>query len=188
MDVKYNTDTKIEDNSRAFKLQKANFDREVNTAVSNANWSRVWRKNQLKILPFLQKAEAQLAYELQAAKIQQKIRNEEIQIQVVERRKQIEIEEQEIRRKEKELMSTVKLPAEAEAYKVQTIAEGKRYVRPCNITQCENYGNLLLHAFVKKFREINAFTIGAIYKSWFDGTFFCESNFLHCVRNLHITL
>jgi len=104
MDVKYNTDTKIEDNSRAFKLQKANFDREVNTA----------------------KAEAQLAYELQAAKIQQKIRNEEIQIQVVERRKQIEIEEQEIRRKEKELMSTVKLPAEAEAYKVQTIAEGKR--------------------------------------------------------------
>ena len=33
MDVKYNTDTKIEDNSRAFKLQKANFDREVNTAV-----------------------------------------------------------------------------------------------------------------------------------------------------------
>ena len=46
--------------------------------------------------------------------------------QVVERRKQIEIEEQEIRRKEKELMSTVKLPAEAEGYKVQTIAEGKR--------------------------------------------------------------
>merc|ERR1719325_143075 len=104
MDIKYNTDTKIEDNSRAFKLQKANFDKEVNTA----------------------KAEAQLAYELQAAKIQQKIRNEEIQIQVVERRKQIEIEEQEIRRKEKELMSTVKLPAEAEAFKVQTVAEGNR--------------------------------------------------------------
>jgi hypothetical protein len=32
---------------------------------------------------FFQKAEAQLAYELQAAKIQQKIRNEEIQIQVI---------------------------------------------------------------------------------------------------------
>ena len=48
------------------------------------------------------------------------------EFKVVERRKQIEIEEQEIRRKEKELMSTVKLPAEAESYKVQTIAEGKR--------------------------------------------------------------
>merc|ERR1719348_872829 len=104
MDIKYSTDTKIEDNSRAFKLQKANFDTEVNTA----------------------KAEAQMAYELQAAKIQQRIRNEEIQIQVVERRKQIEIEEQEIKRKEKELISTVRLPAEAEAYKVQTVAEGNR--------------------------------------------------------------
>merc|ERR1719462_310097 len=93
MDIKYSTDTKIEDNSRGFKLQKANFDMEVNTA----------------------KAEAQLAYELQAAKIQQ-----------VERRKQIEIEEQEIKRKEKELIATVKLPAEAEGYKVQTIAEGQR--------------------------------------------------------------
>merc|ERR1719145_501379 len=104
MDIKYSTDTKIEDNSRAFKMQKAGFDTEVNTA----------------------KAEAQMAYELQAAKIQQRIRNEEIQIQVVERRKQIEIEEQEIKRKEKELIATVKLPAEAEAYKVQTVAEGMR--------------------------------------------------------------
>ena len=86
-----------------------------------------------------------MAYELQAAKIQQRIRNEEIQIQVkkiriiqivssycelqvVERRKQIEIEEQEIKRKEKELISTVRLPAEAEAYKVQTVAEGNRLV------------------------------------------------------------
>ena len=100
------------------------------------------------------KAEAQLAYELQAAKIQQRIKQEELQIQVgyfmnrliiflqiksfsilndiwenfqvVERRKQIEIEEQEIKRKEKELMATVRLPAEAEAYKVQTVAEGMR--------------------------------------------------------------
>jgi hypothetical protein len=34
------------------------------------------------VTKFFQKAEAQLAYELQAAKIQQRIRNEEIQIQV----------------------------------------------------------------------------------------------------------
>merc|ERR1719201_2200944 len=86
MDIKYSTDTKIKDNRRGFKLQKANFDMEVNTA----------------------KAEAQLAYELQAAKIQQRIRQEEI------------------KRKEKELIATVKLPAEAEGYKVQTIAEGQR--------------------------------------------------------------
>ncbi|KDR16283.1 Flotillin-2 [Zootermopsis nevadensis] len=104
MDIKYNTDTKIEDNSRMYKLQKAHFDKEINTA----------------------KAEAQLAYELQAAKIRQRIRNEEIQIEVVERRKQIEIEEQEVQRKERELNAMVRLPAEAESYRVQMIAEGKR--------------------------------------------------------------
>lgn len=69
-----------------------------------------------------------MAYELQAAKIRQKIRNEEIQIDVVERRKQIEIESQEVLRKDRELISTVKLPAEAESYRVQTIAQGKQYV------------------------------------------------------------
>lgn len=74
----------------------------------------------------LQKAESQLAYELQAAKIRQKIRNEEIQIDIVERRKQIEIECQEVERKDRELKGTVTLPADAENYRVQQIAEGKR--------------------------------------------------------------
>lgn len=73
-----------------------------------------------------QKAESQLAYELQAAKIRQKIRNEEIQIDIVERRKQIEIESQEVMRKERELRATVRLPADAENYRTQMIAEGKR--------------------------------------------------------------
>lgn len=44
----------------------------------------------------------------------------------MERRKQIEIETQEINRKDCELSATVKLPAEAESYRVQMIAEGKR--------------------------------------------------------------
>lgn len=74
----------------------------------------------------LQKAEAQLAYELQAAKIKQRIRNEEIQIDIVERRKQIEVETQEVHRKEHELESTVRLPAESEHYKIGKVAEGKR--------------------------------------------------------------
>lgn len=80
----------------------------------------------LSIVFRFQKAESQLAYELQAAKIRQKIRNEEIQIDIVERRKQIEIESQEVERKDRELQATVKLPADAENYRVQMIAEGKR--------------------------------------------------------------
>lgn len=44
----------------------------------------------------------------------------------MERKKLIDIEEKEILRKEKELIATVKRPAEAQAYKVETIAEGQR--------------------------------------------------------------
>ncbi|KAH9377171.1 hypothetical protein HPB48_017915 [Haemaphysalis longicornis] len=103
MDVKYGANTKIEDSHRMYQLQKANFDGEVNS----------------------RKAEAQLAYELQAAKMKQKIRNEEIEIDVVERRKQISVEEKEILRREKELTATIRLPAEAEAYRVEMVAQGK---------------------------------------------------------------
>ena len=65
----------------------------------------------------LQKAEAELAYALQSAKTQQRIREEQMQIKVVERSQNISIQEQEIQRKQKELDATVRRPAEAEKYR-----------------------------------------------------------------------
>ena len=56
------------------------------------------------------------SYVLQAAKMKQKIRSEEIEIGVVDRRKLIDVEEQEILRKDKELISTVRVPAAAESF------------------------------------------------------------------------
>lgn len=106
MDVKYSADTKMADSKRAFEMQKAAFNQEIN----------------------IKKAEAQLAYELQAAKEQQKIRLEEIEIEVVQRKKQIDIEEKEVVRMDKELIGTVKRPAEAEAFKMQQLAEGQKCV------------------------------------------------------------
>ena len=52
----------------------------------------------------------------------------------MERRKQIEVEEQEVRRKEHELESTVRLPAEAESYKIGKVSEGKRWARQQPLT------------------------------------------------------
>ena len=54
-----------------------------------------------------------------------------MEIEVVERRKQIEVEEKEIVRKEKELIAVVRRPAEAEAYRMELIAEGNRFARDC---------------------------------------------------------
>ncbi|KAA3673285.1 flotillin [Paragonimus westermani] len=104
LDVRYAADTHIANSTRDFQMQKASFDQEVNTA----------------------RAEAELAYQLQATKEKQKIRTEEVNISIVERRKQIEIEEKEILCSEKKMDATVRRPAEVEAYRLQQIAEGHR--------------------------------------------------------------
>ncbi|NXL54056.1 FLOT2 protein, partial [Podilymbus podiceps] len=132
LDVKFMADTKIADSKRAFELQKAAFNEEVN----------------------IKTAEAQLAYELQSAREQQKIRQEEIEIEVVQRKKQIDVEEKEIIRKEKELIATVKRPAEAEAYRIQQIAEGEK-VKQVLIAQAEAEK-------IRKIGEAEAYVIEAI--------------------------
>ncbi|KAK4812095.1 hypothetical protein QYF61_000936 [Mycteria americana] len=132
LDVKFMADTKIADSRRAFELQKAAFTEEVN----------------------IKTAEAQLAYELQSAREQQKIRQEEIEIEVVQRKKQIDVEEKEIIRMEKELIATVKRPAEAEAYRIQQIAEGEK-VKQVLIAQAEAEK-------IRKIGEAEAFVIEAI--------------------------
>ncbi|KAK1331417.1 hypothetical protein QTO34_009371 [Cnephaeus nilssonii] len=114
LDVKFMADTKIADSKRAFELQKSAFSEEVNVKT----------------------AEAQLAYELQGAREQQKIRQEEIEIEVVQRKKQIAVETQEILRTDKELIATVRRPAEAEAHRMQQIAEGEK-VKQVLLAQAE---------------------------------------------------
>merc|ERR1711874_633553 len=72
------------------------------------------------------KAEAELAYELQAAKTKQRIKDEQMQIKVVERTQEILVQEQEIQRRERELDSTVRRPAEAEKFRLEKIAEANK--------------------------------------------------------------
>ncbi|NXW76385.1 FLOT2 protein, partial [Hirundo rustica] len=139
LDVKFMADTKIADSKRAFELQKAAFTEEVN----------------------IKTAEAQLAYELQSAQEQQKIRQEEIEIEVVERKKQIEVEEKEVIRMEKELMATVKQPAEAEAYRIQQIAEGEK-VNKILLAQAEAEK-------IRKIGEAEAFVIEAVGRAEAEG-------------------
>jgi len=62
----------------------------------------------------------------QVAKTKQRIEEEKMQIQVVERTQQITLQEQEIIRKEKELEAKVKKPAEAEKYRMERLAEAHR--------------------------------------------------------------
>ena len=102
--ARFGADTAIAESERDFMLQKAAYDQQTNQ----------------------RRAEAELAYTLQEAKTKQDIRQEETQIEVVERQKQIEVQEQEVKRREQELDATIRRPAEAERYRLETIAEGQR--------------------------------------------------------------
>lgn len=62
------------------------------------------------------------------AKTQQRIEEEKMQVQVVERTQQITLQQQEIIRKERELEAKVKKPAEAEKYRLEKLAEAQRSV------------------------------------------------------------
>merc|ERR1712165_674582 len=97
-------DTEIAKAKRDFELKKAAYDVEVHT----------------------KKAEAELAYELQAAKTKQRIKEENMQIKVIERTQEIAIQSQEIQRRERELDSSVRRPAEAEKFKQEKLAEANR--------------------------------------------------------------
>ena len=73
------------------------------------------------------KALADLAYDLQKYKTGQLVKAEEVQVTIIEKQKQIELQEQEIRRKQKELEANVQKPADAERYKVETLANARKF-------------------------------------------------------------
>ena len=102
--ARFAADTAIAESERDFQTQKAAYDQQVNA----------------------RRAEAELAYPLQEAKTRQRIREEESQVEVVERQKQIEVQVQEVARRERELDATIRRPAEAERDQLELVAEGHR--------------------------------------------------------------
>lgn len=103
--ARFSSDTKIAESERDYKLQVQQYTAAVNQ----------------------QKAEADLAYDLQKYKTAQAVKEQEVQVQIVEKLKQTELELQEITRRENELTATVRKPAEAERERIRTIAEAEQY-------------------------------------------------------------
>ena len=102
--ARFSADTSIAESERDFAIQKAAYDEQTNA----------------------RRAAAELAYALQEAKTKQDIRQEEMQIDVIERQKQIEVQQQEVLRREQELVATIRRPAEAERFQLETVAEGNK--------------------------------------------------------------
>src|ERR1051325_3545372 len=104
-EAKFAADAKIAEAQRDYQINVANYQSSVNT----------------------KKAEADLAYDLQKFKTGQLVKAEEVQVQIIEKQKQIELQQQEILRKQRELEANVQKPADAERYKVETLANATKF-------------------------------------------------------------
>jgi len=102
--VRFEKDTEIALAKRDFDLKKAAYDMEVET----------------------RRAESEMAYQQQQAISKQAIKEADMQVVIEERTKEIQIQEQEILRREKELEAKIKKPADAEKYRLETIAAAER--------------------------------------------------------------
>jgi flotillin len=104
-EAKFLADTKIAEAQRDYSMNVATYQASVNE----------------------KKAQADLAYDLQKYKTGQLVKAEEVQVNIIEKQKQIELQEQEIRRRQKELEANVQKPADAERYKVETLANARKF-------------------------------------------------------------
>jgi flotillin len=104
-EAKFAADTKVAEAQRDYQMNVANYQASVNQ----------------------QKAQSDLAYDLQKFKTGQLVKAEEVQVSIIEKQKQIELQQQEILRKQRELEATVQKPADAERYKVETLANARKF-------------------------------------------------------------
>lgn len=101
--AKFENETQIAESRKNFEVEQAAYQADINR----------------------QKAEAELAYTLQENITNQEVTSAAVAVQIVEKQRQIEVEEEEVKRRERELDATVRKPAEAERYRVETIAEAR---------------------------------------------------------------
>jgi flotillin len=73
------------------------------------------------------RAKADIAYDMERYKLAQQLKEQEAEVQLIEKRKAIEIQSQEILRREKELEASVKRPADAHGYQAKLEAEAEAY-------------------------------------------------------------
>jgi flotillin len=104
-EAKFVADTKIAEAQRNYQSSVAQYQAAVNQ----------------------KKAEADLAYDLQKYKTGQLVKAEEVQVTIIEKQKQIELQQQEILRKQRELEANVQKPADAERYRVETLANATKF-------------------------------------------------------------
>nr|WP_273484035.1 flotillin family protein [Desulforamulus ruminis] len=118
---------------RDARIQKAKADEEGQKAelLRDTNIAEASKEKELKVASFKKeqdtvKAEADQAYNIQEARSQQRVTEEQMKIAIVKKEKEIELEEKEILRREKQYDAEVKKKADADRYAVEQSAEADK--------------------------------------------------------------
>jgi flotillin len=119
--------------TRASAVAKAQADQERVAAetASLAKQAEAERDLDIKKATYLEmtkkaQATADKAYEIETNIMQQKVIEESVRVQQVEREAQVKVQEAEIERRERELIATVLKPAEVERQRIETLASAER--------------------------------------------------------------
>ncbi len=119
--------------TRASAVAKAQADQERVAAetASLAKQAEAQRDLDIKKASYLEmtkkaQATADKAYEIETNVMQQKVVEESVRVQQVEREAQVKVQEAEIARREKELIATVLKQAEIERQRIETLASAER--------------------------------------------------------------
>ena len=119
--------------TRASAVAKAQADQERVAAetASLARQAEAERDLDIKRASYLEmtkkaQATADKAYEIETNVMQQKVVEEAVRVQQIEREAQVKVQEAEIERRERELIATVLKPAEVERQRIETLASAER--------------------------------------------------------------
>jgi flotillin len=102
--------------------QQARF--EADAAIAAAQRERDVKVNQYQAQVEIERANKEIAFDLQDRVRRQELVQAEVNIQIKEKERQIDLQQKEIERKTKEVEATIRVPAKAEADRAATIAEG----------------------------------------------------------------
>jgi flotillin len=110
---------------------QADQDRVLAETLSLAKQAEATRDLEVKRAQFLevtkrQQAQADKAYDIQTAIMQQQVTAEQVKVQQVEKEQQVKVQEAEINRRQNELIATVLKPAEVERQRIETLAAAEK--------------------------------------------------------------
>jgi flotillin len=100
---------------------------QADAQIAKAGWENEAKKAESQVLVNQKKAQADFSYELERYRLSQELKKEEGKVKLIEKEEAVRIETAEIVRKEKELESNVRKPADARKYQIKAEAEAEEY-------------------------------------------------------------